>query len=343
MKNIFKQLEGWVIPSNLSEFKKAVIALTLYYILGVFIVLTIFNLMVYGLFSTNIKQRDNEKTESSSLIRNSNKLGESGIQEMKDNLINVLIISDVIILFLTLLVAYASSKKTLAPLEEAYEKQKRFVADAAHELRTPLAVMKAGAEVILKKSRKESEYVEFIKESLEETERLTNLSNDLLFLAHKNERTLISLKPVNFSEICQRQIKIMQAYAELKNIKINTFIDPDLIILGKGDDLIRLIINLVKNAIDYNKVNGQVILSLKKSESKIVLKIEDNGIGIADKHLPLIFGRFYKTDNSRTQSGAGTGLGLAIVWEIVKEHKGIIKVTSLLGQKTVFEVIFPEV
>ena len=343
MKNIFKQLEEWVTHSYQSEFKKAVILLTAYYTIGVFVVLTIFNLMVYVLFSNSINISDFEKEEHQSQEREGSReeLEEGQIEGIKDDLINILLLSDLIIIILTLFVAYATSKKTLAPLEESYKKQARFVADAAHELRTPLAVMKAGSEVILRNERNINEYTKFIKESLEEVERLTNLSNDLLFLAQNNKRKINLMSKISLSEICKKQIEIIEVYANTKNISIEHSIEDNLIILGYKDDIIRLTINLLKNSIDYNKPMGKIKVCLNKKSDKIILSIIDTGIGIKKEDLSLIFERFYKSDNSRSQNSSGTGLGLPIVKEIVEEHNGLIKVESTEGKGSTFIVIFP--
>ncbi|MEI7688634.1 MAG: HAMP domain-containing sensor histidine kinase [Candidatus Nomurabacteria bacterium] len=338
MKNISKQFEGWDTPSEQSNFKKAVILLTIYYTTGVFIVLAIFNLMVYGLFTNSIKTGDNERAEKINQQINGIKIKESSAKEMQDNLLNILLTSDAVILIITLLVAYLSSKRTLKPLEEAYKKQSRFVADAAHELRTPLSVMKAGGEVILRSNRSKDEYTKYIKESLEEVDRLTTLSNDLLFLASNNKKKVKSNTQVNIGEICKKQIEIMRAYANVKNIKIEDNIEDNLILEGEKEDLTRLIINLLKNAVDYNKQGGKIIISLKKKNNKIILSIEDTGIGIKKEDINQIFERFYKADNSRTQNSSSTGLGLSIVKEIIDEHHGLIEVNSQIDKGTTFTV-----
>jgi len=337
MKNILKQLEVWVTPSHQSEFKKAVVLLTIYYTIGVCVVLFIFNIMVYSLFSNSIRNQNYENREG--IYSN---IDDNKIDEMQDNLISILLTSDLLILVITLLVAYASSKKTLAPLEEAYKKQKRFVADAAHELRTPLAVMQAGSEVILMKDRENNEYKKYIEESLSEVKRLTSLSNDLLFLAHNNQKKEISLSQISLSEICKKQIESVHAYANTKNITIIESIDNNINING-NDDITRLVINLLKNAIDYNKIDGTITISLKKKNNDVILSIIDTGIGIEKENLSNIFERFYKVDNSRTENSSSTGLGLSIVKEIIEEHGGSIKVESVLDKGTTFTVIFPSI
>lgn len=338
MRNILKRFVGLATPSNQSEFKKAVIVLTAYYTIGVVFVLIVFNIMVYGLFGNSINI---EKSEGEHFYEyeHEDELGEGRIQAIQDDLARILLISDIAILILTLLVAYASSQKTLKPLEEAYKRQARFVADAAHELRTPLSVMQAGSEVILKNKRTEEEYIKYIQESLEEVRRLTTLSNDLLFLASNNKKKTDAFSNVSISEICKKQIETMQHYAEKKKISIEDSIEEGLLVWGNNNDLIRLVINLLRNSIDYNREGGTVTVSLKKNHGKIILSIKDTGIGIRKEDIPYIFERFYKADNSRSRTQSGTGLGLAIVKEIVTKHQGSIKIKENPEGGTIFEVI----
>ncbi|PIR68682.1 hypothetical protein COX93_01265 [Candidatus Nomurabacteria bacterium CG_4_10_14_0_2_um_filter_30_12] len=341
MKNILKQLEEWATLSNLSEFKKATILLTTYYTVGVFIILVIFNILVYSLFTNsiystneNIKEQSSEKNE-----KKDNKLEENKIHEIQENLAGILITSDIAILIFTLMIAYVLSKHTLKPIEEAYKKQSMFVANAAHELRTPLSVIKAGSEVILRNDRTQEEYKKYTKESLEEIERLITLSNDLLFLAQNNKKGVNLNSKLNFSEICKKQINAIEAYALIHKITIKDEVENNLNTLGNKSDLTRLVINLLKNAIDYNKKEGSVTISLKKKNNKIILSVIDTGIGIKKENLINIYDRFYKVDDSRTQNSSSAGLGLAIVKNIVEEHHGSIKANSSYGNGTTFEVI----
>lgn len=348
MKNILKQFAGWGTPSNQSDFKKAVILLTFYYAAGVFGVLIIFNFLVYGLFSNSthveefrIKEQKIIVTELEGLELGDDKNeSDDDDGDILDDLAKTLVVSDLIILVLAVFAGYFLSKRTLAPLEAAYRKQSQFVADAAHELRTPLSVMQAGSEVVLRSPRSVDEYTKFIQESLDEVKRLTKLSNDLLFLARNNKKKTNSFAAVNFSEICRRQIENMRAYAETKKVSFTESIEPNVSVPGMKDDLTRLLVNLLKNAIDYNKENGTVVVSLKKMKHGAVLRIEDTGVGIKKDDLQFIFDRFYKVDTSRTENSS-SGLGLAIVKEIVEEHHGVTQVQSTHGKGTTFEVILP--
>ncbi|MEK7185200.1 MAG: HAMP domain-containing sensor histidine kinase [Patescibacteria group bacterium] len=331
------------MPSKNSEFKRVLITLTAYYTIGVVIILIVFNFLVYGLFSNSLQLDRKEDSQQSESLDDDNEDGffDEQNEKIKDDLAEILIISDLIILFLAVFVAYLFSNRTLQPLEETYKKQTRFVADAAHELRTPLSVMQAGSEVMLRSDRSVGEYTKFIEESLDEVKRLTKLSNDLLFLVRSDKKQHRLFEKVNFSEICMKQIENIQSYAQTKNISLHKSVEQDVQVWGLKDDLVRLIVNLLKNAVDYNKEKGDVTVNLKDTNLGAVLTIQDTGIGIKTKDIPHIFDRFYKTDNARKQNSSGTGLGLAIVKGIVEEHEGFIKVKSQFGEGTTFEVILP--
>lgn len=338
MKNISKQFVGWDTLLSQDRFKRSVVILTIYYTIGVFLILVILNSMVYGLFTNSIKARDNERIEKYLEVDIHRDIDEDENSKISDDLVNILLISDIIILLLTIIVAYAFSKKTLEPLEISYRKQARFVADVAHELRTPLSVLKAGAEVVLNKERDPVEYKKFISESLDEVNRLTTLSNDLLFLVNNNKNLL--MEKLSLSDLCKQQIEKIEPYTKAKNININKKIEDNINIKGNKDDIARLLMNLLKNAVDYNKINGEIFISLEKIGSSAIVTIRDTGIGIEKKDIPHIFERFYKADMSRTENSSSTGLGLSIVKEIIDEHKANIKIESELGKGTILKVIF---
>ncbi len=339
MKNILKPFAVSAIPSDQNNFARAVILLTVYYTLGVCVILVVFNLIVYGMFGTSIRSGEDESGAAHVAHEQSEELGESVIEEIESDLARILLIADMLILILTVVVAYALSRRTLTPLEDSYRKQARFVADAAHELRTPLAVMTAGGEVMLSKARSPEEYRAFIETTLGETKRLTTLSNDLLFLARTRNTPATTHTPVAFSELCQKQLAMMGAYADLQGVALVNEIDPDIRVFGIPEDLVRLLVNLIKNAIDYNHQGGSVTVRLTKIQNQARLSITDTGSGIASDALPHIFERFYKADQARSTSG--TGLGLAIVKEIIDAHRGSIHIDSTVGVGTVCTVTLP--
>ncbi len=334
MKHIFKQLEEWGTNLKISEYKKAVFKLTIYYSLGVFVILIISNLFIYNLFSRDIQN-------DSFITKTHIEENEVFDDEIKENLFNVILFSDIFLAFITILISYFLSKKTLEPLERSHQKQKRFVADVSHELRTPMAVIKAGAEVLINKDRTLEEYKKFTEDSLEEVNKLITLSNNLLFLSKKDSQKKNFYK-VSFSEILNTKIEQIKSYAKLKNISIDLNIEKDIYVYGIEEDLNRMILNLLKNSIDYNIMNGKVFISLLKKKNELNFVVKDSGIGIQEKEIEFIFDRFYKADSSRTDNNfSGTGLGLAIVKDIIEEHHGFIKVKSEVEKGSVFEISLP--
>lgn len=243
---------------------------------------------------------------------------------------------------MSIVVAYLMARRTLAPLSLSYQLQRRFIADAAHELRTPLAVIKAGSEVLLQHERGIDQYKKFIGESLEEVDRLIALSNDLLFLAQSRELQSGVQSMFSLSEVCTQQSSSILSYTQEKDIILTSIIVPEISIKGKASDMSRLVLNLLKNAIDYNTQGGSVSILLSKEGSSALLVVRDSGTGIDEKDLAHIFDRFYKADSSRTQTQeTGSGLGLSLVYDILLEHHGTVTVESKRAVGTTFTLRFP--
>ncbi len=179
----------------------------------------ILHLFIYNLFSRDIQN-------DSFITKTHIEENEVFDDEIKENLFNVILFSDIFLAFITILISYFLSKKTLEPLERSHQKQKRFVADVSHELRTPMAVIKAGAEVLINKDRTLEEYKKFTEDSLEEVNKLITLSNNLLFLSKKDSQKKNFYK-VSFSEILNTKIEQIKSYAKLKNISIDLNIEKD--------------------------------------------------------------------------------------------------------------------
>lgn len=208
------------------------------------------------------------------------------------------------------------------------------MADSAHELRTPLTVMKTGAEATLAGNSSKEDYAKLTKDSLEEINFMSSMVNDLLFLAQSDGFKKKEFSRLDLGKIAQNQTDSMKAYAEHKKIALKSNIEGEFLISGEKNQLKRLLTNLIKNAIDYNKIGGTVNISLAESRSYIILKVIDSGIGIPKEKIKHVFDRFYKVDQSRSQSSGGSGLGLAIVKEIVDAHKGKIEIVSEVGKGT---------
>lgn len=227
-------------------------------------------------------------------------------------------------------------------LQKAFDAQHRFVADAAHELKTPLTAMKGHMEVILQKPRTVEEYREAIGTALGDTDRLHQLTKSLLTLAHLsgNEHTA-SREPINLQPIIEEVCGELRILAEDQGIvlKVETTTVPTF--LGDALQLRRMIVNLLDNALRYTPKDGTVTIRVAQDQDHLVLSVTDTGCGIAPKHLPHVFDRFYRVDSARDRQSGGTGLGLALVQEIAEAHGGHVEVCSEIGTGSTFTISLP--
>lgn len=222
------------------------------------------------------------------------------------------------------------------------DERKRFVQDASHELKTPLAGIKALIEPLITNDNVDkSIYNEFLNDINGEVDRMTRLVNDLLALARIDKVKLNETKTENISEIAYNVIENLEVIAEKKGVKLNfdsskkVFADVD------ADKFYRMIYNVVENGIKYTEKGGKVTLKLYSDDNKVHIIISDTGIGISNDTLPKIFERFSRGDTARSQKTGGFGLGLSIVKEIVDLHKGHIDVKSKEGEGTEFNITIP--
>lgn len=338
MKHTSQQSAGSATPSTHNEFSKASIRLTVYYAAGVFLVLALFSFLVYTLFVRNLEfDSDDGGYVIATQLREPLDADEAHkAEDARERLMSTLLFVDLIALLLIIIVSYLLSRATLRPIEKSYIRQKRFVSDAAHELRTPLAVMKAGAEVLVSGKPTQTEYASFVTESLNEINFMSQMTDNLLFLARRDAAPKTHLPSVvSLSHLCEHTVALMRPYALSRRVALSGTVEEDVSVRGYDVNISRLLMNVLKNAIDYNKQNGIVELSLSRRGKDVFLEVRDTGIGIAPEDMEHIFDRFYKADTSRGSGYTeGSGLGLSIVKEIVDEMHGSVSVSSDVGKGT---------
>jgi heavy metal sensor kinase len=228
-------------------------------------------------------------------------------------------------------------------LEAAFKKITQFTADASHELRTPVAVMRTRAELSLRKARSAEEYRDVIAEVLAELEKTSGLIEQLMFLARADSGAeTLTFAPTNVAEVLREACHQGCALAEAKQIAFQDQISSDSIwIEGDATSLRRLFLILIDNAVKYTPANGQVEVSLQRNDGYAVAEVRDTGIGIAEADLPNVFERFYRADKARTRESGGVGLGLSIGRWITEVHAGTIGVRSKPGHGSIFEIRLP--
>ena len=235
--------------------------------------------------------------------------------------------------------------RMLARLEESFVSLRRFTADASHELKTPLMVIRAGVERALTHPGTPPEALGTLDELLEEINRVTEMVDNLLTLARADEgRASLAVEPCDLRELVAEAAETAGILGERPNISVRTEIPDGPVRLAVDRSRIRqLLLNLVTNAIKYTPSGGKVSIGLVDQGDTVALIVGDNGIGIPAADLPHIFDRFYRVDTarSRTSERPGAGLGLAITKWIAEAHGGTIAVQSRPGRGTVFTVTLP--
>ena len=249
--------------------------------------------------------------------------------------------------------AYADSKEyrglvevlntMLDRLEDAFQAQRRFTADASHELRSPLTALRGELELARRRKRSPDEYERTIDSALEEVERLSRITENLLKLARSEEGVLV-LRPesVDLGAAAQEVVARLQGAAAMRDVQIQTEAAGDTLLRGDPDLLKRLIWNLVGNAVKFTPRGGQVSVRVDHADEGVRLHVADTGPGIPPDQVEHIFDRFYQINPVRTggEADSGTGLGLAIARAIADLHSASIDVTN---ERTgaLFTVVFP--
>lgn len=233
-----------------------------------------------------------------------------------------------------------SFNNLLDRLYEAFNREQQFIADVAHELKTPLATLKSSFEIALQKNRSSKEYEKVIAGALVETDQLSQTLKNVLDLAwSETPNSQNGKKKFSLSEVITDLFEIAQKMAIKKQVTVNLSNTPDVFITGFKDKLARVLLNLIDNAIKYSPKGGKMEIILEKSPNKILISIIDHGQGIPEEDLPHIFDRFYR--GSKTDKVLGSGLGLAIAKSIVALHHGEIKVKSKTNLGSTFVIVLP--
>ncbi len=230
----------------------------------------------------------------------------------------------------------------IARLQRSFDEIRRFTADAAHELRTPLASMRTDAEVALRAPRSPENDERVLVNLLEEIDRMTRLVTQLLFLCREDAGVQSgSPSVVRLDEIVLDVTNHMQVVAKEKRLVLEQPDFPACSVYGEPDRLRQLFFNLIDNAIKYTPADGQIVVSGGLSNGCVRVDVSDSGTGIPDADLPRIFDRFYRADPSRSRVVDGTGLGLAICRSITEAHGGHITVRNNTGNGCTVTVQFP--
>ena len=230
----------------------------------------------------------------------------------------------------------------LERLQNVFESQRRFIANAAHELKTPLTVIMGSLEVALRKARSAEEYREVLIGNLGQVERLIALTRSLLTMVQfMGVRPPLRRLPLELEPLVKDLIGELAVLADNRQVTLALDAHPTPPVQGDERWLRHILINLLDNAVRYTPPGGTVTVCIEEVGNKVVIAVKDTGPGIAPEHLPHLFERFYRVESARDRESGGVGLGLAIAKEIAEAHGGTIRVESEVGKGTVFTVTLP--
>lgn len=233
----------------------------------------------------------------------------------------------------------SSFNSLLDNLNDAFKREQQFIADVAHELKTPLATQRSSLEVMLSKDRSKEVYKKALHDALDENNHIASTLKNVLDLAwsetyeEKKNSGIFDLSEL-MGELCD----IAEKLAQSKKIDVDALIQKDILVEGFKDKLARALLNIIDNAVKYT-IRGKISIKLRKTHNRAFLTISDTGQGIEAEELPKIFTRFYR--GSKTDKISGSGLGLAITKSVIALHNGHIDVESKLNKGTTFTIILP--
>ena len=264
-------------------------------------------------------------------------------EELYHRLVLVLLIVSFVALILSYLGSSFMAGRALVPIVKAWQRQKDFAADASHELRSPLAVIKTNLEIVMgDPQEKIGNHGKWLNNIKDEAEHMAKLLDDLLFLARADSNQLqLNIEKFSLTSAVAEAVTPYEPLVTQKGIRLELELAQNILFQGDRGRVKQLVIILLDNAIKFTPRGGSVRVELKRAGG-IELVVADTGKGIGKEHLGKIFERFYRGDKARSREEGGTGLGLAIADWIVKSHRGTIKVESTPGQGTTFRVLLPQ-
>lgn len=334
--------------THLIMFKKARIKLTLWYLLIIMAISLSFSALIYGAVNSEF-QRRLSAIEYRLDLRGHGMTPPTGqerffiedLNEARIRVFFILLYTNGFIFGFSAIAGYFLAGKTLRPIEWTMNEQKQFIADASHELKTPLTSLQTSIEVTLRNKKLTlREAKSALKDNLDDIARLTNLTKGLLTLtSYQQNEDNVHFTTVDVGEVVNNVKDKLNPIAKNKRIKIEVE-ETHAVMKADRDSLEKLFTILVDNAIKYSEKDGRINITLTTKGKHIVIKVKDNGIGIAKEEIPEIFNRFYQTDPARSGHD-GFGLGLAIAKQIVDLHKGKISVISKIGKGSTFTVTLP--
>jgi signal transduction histidine kinase len=233
------------------------------------------------------------------------------------------------------------SRRAMQPVKDSFQRQRTFIADASHELKTPLALVRINADV-MKRNPTDPENGEVIEDQLAEIDRMDALLSDLLVLARLDaERLDVEKKPFDLSVIAAETAGRFLTRAAEEGVRLEVEVPDDLPAYGDPDRTSQILAALLDNAVRYTPKGGTITVSGRSHDSLAEASVTDTGPGISPEHLPRVFDRFYRAEEARTRTGGGTGLGLSIAHDLAHAQNGELAVESAPARGASFTLRLP--
>lgn len=325
-------------------FDSTTLRLTAWYMVIVMVISLLFSLILFHVASDEFGRALGPRRPGEAMIFIQDDsviaMRQQRIDESNSRLVSNLAIFNIFVLLAGGGLSYLLARRTLRPIQEAMESQARFSSDAAHELRTPLAVMQTETEVELrdKKSTKLS-HEAALRSNLDEVHRLRTLTERLLLLANNHD---IALEPTQIEDVAVEVMNRSLTLAHAKKITIDNQVGQAMV-TANTESLADALAILVDNAIKYSAEKTTVRLTSEVKDKSVLVQVIDQGIGIGQTDIPRIFDRFYRADTSRSKLNVeGHGLGLSIAQRLITQQHGTIEVASTPGAGTTFTVRLPK-
>ena len=226
-------------------------------------------------------------------------------------------------------------------LSDNEQQRRRFVSDASHELKTPLASIRLLSDSIVQNEMDADTMREFVTDIGNEAERLQRTTEKLLDLSRLDDDIRIIPEPVDVKQVAMDALSVLRPLAEERDVTVESDMDEGCVVMATADDMFHIVFNLLENAVKYNVPDGQVTLSVRSDSEKVEIAVSDTGIGIPEEDRLNIFSRFYRVDKARSRENGGSGLGLSIVHDCVLAHGGEITVGQNKPRGSRFIVTFP--
>jgi two-component system, OmpR family, sensor histidine kinase CiaH len=333
MENVFARSGEKAINLFHKHLLRTQLTLAIFYIVVMAVMLGLSGEITHRVFTERISQKFQEINEQ--LPRRELPTAKTVRKELKETMLIV----NGILLALAGIMGYLLAGITLEPLKKSYEKEQQFLSNVSHELRTPLTILRTSLENL--KTKTGILHTKEIEESIEEVDRMHNLMQNLLTLS-RGESHALEQKKISLNQLAKNTTERMRIFAKKHHQKIILKENSEeMMVEGNEPALEQALTNVIENAIVYNSRQGTVHIGITKKNNRVQVTITDTGIGMSKEDATRSTERFYRAEKSRNRAQGGSGIGLALVNEIVKAHRGNLKIHSEPGKGTTVTLSFP--